>query len=213
MCATYKDCLFSSALKLCTCVMSVVAICCCWCQLKASAPSSSSSRPPQSSSSSSASIDKARKAGAALSAAAAAAAASCGGKPAPGAAAAAGSSSSGSSGPRMFDVGSAGGYYTEKSPKLMLHEWCTQQKRPKPKYKAVAVDPEKGGGYRWAGLGWAGVGWGGGWGGVAVRPAADWDKGMVGHRGDTCSTMLLLPQCLLNIRCWCLLPPSRPPPP
>lgn len=49
----------------------------------------------------------------------------------------------------MFDVGSRGGFYTEKSPKLMLHEWCTQQKRPKPKYKAVAVDPEKGGGYRY----------------------------------------------------------------
>lgn len=48
----------------------------------------------------------------------------------------------------MFDVGSAGGYYTEKSPKLMLHEWCTQQKRPKPKYKAVRIDPDKGGGYR-----------------------------------------------------------------
>jgi hypothetical protein len=48
----------------------------------------------------------------------------------------------------MFDVGSSGGYYTEKSPKLMLHEWCTQQKRPKPKYKAIAIDPERGGGFR-----------------------------------------------------------------
>lgn len=83
-------------------------------------------------------------------AAAAAAAASCGGRGSSGAAAgsAASGSSSSAAGPRMFDVGSAGGYYTEKSPKLMLHEWCTQQKRPKPKYKAVRIDPDKGGGYR-----------------------------------------------------------------
>ena len=148
MCCADKRYTLSGLLKLCICVLSVVALCF-WCHFKACAPSSSSSRPPQASSSA-ASTDKARKAGAALSAAAAAAAASCGGKPAPppAAAAAAAGGSGSSSGPRMFDVGSAGGYYTEKSPKLMLHEWCTQQKRPKPKYKAVAVDPDKGGGYK-----------------------------------------------------------------
>eukprot|EP00775_Hariotina_reticulata_P004412 gene4412-4665_t len=45
---------------------------------------------------------------------------------------------------RMFDVGSSGGFYTEKSPKLMLLEWCARQKRPKPKYKAVAQEPDRG---------------------------------------------------------------------
>jgi dsRNA-specific ribonuclease len=53
----------------------------------------------------------------------------------------------------MFDVGSSGGFYTEKSPKLMLQEWCTRQKRPKPKFKAVAQEPDKGGGFRSAGSG------------------------------------------------------------
>ncbi|KAA6421632.1 MAG: putative ATP-dependent RNA helicase DHX57 [Trebouxia sp. A1-2] len=35
--------------------------------------------------------------------------------------------------------GSKGGYYTEKSPKLLLLEWCQQQKRPKPRYKVLAA--------------------------------------------------------------------------
>lgn len=98
----------------------------------------------------------------ALVAAAAAAAADCSRPPSsssarpPSSSGRAGSSSSAASssnsnvsaGPKTFDVGSRGGFYTEKSPKLMLHEWCTQQKRPKPKYKAVAVDADKGGGFR-----------------------------------------------------------------
>lgn len=68
------------------------------------------------------------------------------GKASAGSTAASGSTSGSST--SMFDVGSRGGFYTEKAPRLMLHEWCTQQKRPKPKYKAVPVEPEKGGGYR-----------------------------------------------------------------
>lgn len=55
--------------------------------------------------------------------------------------------SSGSS-TQMFDVGSRAGFYTEKSPKLLLHEWCTQQQRPRPKYKAVPTEAEKGGRFR-----------------------------------------------------------------
>ena len=35
--------------------------------------------------------------------------------------------------------GSKGGYYTEKSPKMLLLEWCQQQKRPKPRYKVLAA--------------------------------------------------------------------------
>lgn len=36
----------------------------------------------------------------------------------------------------MMDVGARGGYFDEKSPKLLLHEWCTRNKRPKPRYVA-----------------------------------------------------------------------------
>ena len=35
--------------------------------------------------------------------------------------------------------GSKGGYYTEKSPKMLLLEWCQQQKRQKPRYKVMAA--------------------------------------------------------------------------
>ena len=35
--------------------------------------------------------------------------------------------------------GSKGGYYTEKSPRMLLLEWCNQQKRPKPRYKVMAA--------------------------------------------------------------------------
>ncbi len=35
--------------------------------------------------------------------------------------------------------GNKGGYYTEKSPKMLLLEWCQQQKRPKPRYKVLAA--------------------------------------------------------------------------
>lgn len=96
------------------------------------------------------SSSNAKKAVGALTSAAAAAAASCGGKGSGSAGGTGAGSSGGANGGRMFDVGSSGGYYTEKSPKLMLHEWCTQQKRPKPKYKAIAIDPERGGGFRCA---------------------------------------------------------------
>ena len=34
------------------------------------------------------------------------------------------------------DVGSKGGYYTHKTPRMFLHEWCQRQKRPTPKYHA-----------------------------------------------------------------------------
>ena len=44
-----------------------------------------------------------------------------------------------------MDVGSKGGYFSEKSPKLLLHEWCLQQKRPKPRYKSL---PDEAGGFR-----------------------------------------------------------------
>lgn len=37
-------------------------------------------------------------------------------------------------GSKMMDVGARAGYYTEKSPKMMLMEWTQQQKRPKPRY-------------------------------------------------------------------------------
>jgi hypothetical protein len=39
--------------------------------------------------------------------------------------------------PPCAQVGSKAGYYTGKSPKLILHEWCLKEKRPRPKYKAV----------------------------------------------------------------------------
>ena len=35
--------------------------------------------------------------------------------------------------------GSKGGYYTEKSPKMLLLEWCQQQNRQKPRYKVMAA--------------------------------------------------------------------------
>ena len=35
--------------------------------------------------------------------------------------------------------GSRGGYFTEKSPKMLLLEWCQQQKRQKPRYQVIAA--------------------------------------------------------------------------
>lgn len=35
--------------------------------------------------------------------------------------------------------GSKGGYFTERSPKMLLLEWCQQQKRQKPRYKVLAA--------------------------------------------------------------------------
>ena len=39
-----------------------------------------------------------------------------------------------------MEVGSRAGYYTSKSPKMILHEWCNRANRPKPRYKAIATD-------------------------------------------------------------------------
>ena len=41
---------------------------------------------------------------------------------------------------KMMDVGAKAGYYTEKSPKMMLLEWCQQQKRSTPRYRSTAAD-------------------------------------------------------------------------
>ena len=40
----------------------------------------------------------------------------------------------------MMEVGSRAGYYTSKSPKMILHEWCNRANRPKPRYKAIATE-------------------------------------------------------------------------
>jgi hypothetical protein len=59
----------------------------------------------------------------------------------------------------MMDVGSRGGYYSEKSPKLLLYEWCQRQKRPRPKFKVVPQQQQAEGQpdgplqYRWEGGG------------------------------------------------------------
>lgn len=39
--------------------------------------------------------------------------------------------------PKFFDVGSKGGFYEQKSPKMILHEWCVKEKRPTPKFKTT----------------------------------------------------------------------------
>lgn len=44
-----------------------------------------------------------------------------------------------------MDVGSQGGAWTKKSPKLLLLEWTQAQKRSKPRYKAL---PEAEGKFR-----------------------------------------------------------------
>ena len=41
---------------------------------------------------------------------------------------------------RMMEVGSSAGYYTSKSPQMILHEWCRRQNRPKPRYKVLPGD-------------------------------------------------------------------------
>ena len=40
----------------------------------------------------------------------------------------------------MMEVGSRAGYYTSKSPKMILHEWCNRANRPNPRYKAIATE-------------------------------------------------------------------------
>lgn len=44
-----------------------------------------------------------------------------------------------------MDVGSRGGAWTRKSPKLLLLEWTQSHKQPKPRYKAL---PAAGGNHR-----------------------------------------------------------------
>ncbi len=39
-----------------------------------------------------------------------------------------------------MEVGSRAGYYTSKSPKMILHEWCNRANRPKPRYKAIITE-------------------------------------------------------------------------
>ena len=41
---------------------------------------------------------------------------------------------------KTMDVGAKAGFYTEKSPKMLLQEWCMQKKRPTPRYKITAGD-------------------------------------------------------------------------
>ncbi|KAL4527192.1 hypothetical protein Ndes2526B_g09099 [Nannochloris sp. 'desiccata'] len=38
---------------------------------------------------------------------------------------------------KMMDIGSKGGYYDAKSPKLILHEWLLKEKQPKARYKTL----------------------------------------------------------------------------
>ena len=42
-------------------------------------------------------------------------------------------------GTKTMQPGSKGGYYTDKSPMLLLMEWCQQQKRVKPRYKDLPI--------------------------------------------------------------------------
>jgi len=42
-----------------------------------------------------------------------------------------------------MDVGSKGGYYTQKTPKMFLHEWCQKHKRPTPKYRSKRLDENR----------------------------------------------------------------------
>ena len=41
---------------------------------------------------------------------------------------------------KTMDVGAKAGFYTEKSPKMLLQEWCIQKKRPTPRYRVTAND-------------------------------------------------------------------------
>jgi ATP-dependent RNA helicase DHX57 len=41
---------------------------------------------------------------------------------------------------KIMDLNSKAGYYTSKSPKMLLHEWCLKEKLPRPKYKTISVD-------------------------------------------------------------------------
>ena len=41
---------------------------------------------------------------------------------------------------KTMDVNARAGFYTEKSPKMLLHEWCIAQKRPTPRYRVTPAD-------------------------------------------------------------------------
>lgn len=77
-----------------------------------------------------------------------------------------------------MDVGSRGGYYSEKSPKLLLYEWCQRQKRPRPKFKVVPQQQQAEGQpdgplqYRWEG---------GGGGGGHVGDQEAWERAAGKH--------------------------------
>jgi len=45
----------------------------------------------------------------------------------------------------MMDIGSKGGYYDAKSPKLILHEWLLKEKQPKARYKTLPGPTGSGG--------------------------------------------------------------------
>eukprot|EP00208_Stichococcus_sp_RCC1054_P007321 CAMPEP_0206144812 /NCGR_PEP_ID=MMETSP1473-20131121/25453_1 /ASSEMBLY_ACC=CAM_ASM_001109 /TAXON_ID=1461547 /ORGANISM="Stichococcus sp, Strain RCC1054" /LENGTH=226 /DNA_ID=CAMNT_0053540783 /DNA_START=230 /DNA_END=907 /DNA_ORIENTATION=+ len=40
----------------------------------------------------------------------------------------------------MMEVNSKAGFYTSKSPQMILHEWCRRQNRPKPRYKTLPTE-------------------------------------------------------------------------
>lgn len=39
-----------------------------------------------------------------------------------------------------MEVNSKAGFYTSKSPQMILHEWCRRQNRPKPRYKTLPTE-------------------------------------------------------------------------
>ena len=43
---------------------------------------------------------------------------------------------------KLMEVGSSTGYYSGKSPKMLLHEWCLKEKIPRPKYKPISGESE-----------------------------------------------------------------------
>lgn len=45
---------------------------------------------------------------------------------------------------RSMDINSKAGYYTEKTPKLLLHELCMREKRPRARFKVIPVDDSPG---------------------------------------------------------------------
>ena len=46
-------------------------------------------------------------------------------------------------GEKVMDIGSRGGAWTKKSPKLLLLEWTQSHKQPKPRFKSLPADASK----------------------------------------------------------------------